>query len=314
VPELPLVRRFSALATLPRASLGNFPTPVEAIRFGGASLFVKRDDLSGGAIGGNKLRGLEWLLGDVASGDEVLTVGPAGSTHALATARCARLIGAGTTVVRWKQEMNTAARRVDELLRREARVLDSGVVPLAYARALTIRLSSRVRWIPAGGATPRAILGHVNGALELADQIARGDCERPERVCVPLGTGGTAAGIALGFRIAGLETKVIAVRVVPRIVGRSGRVVRLAHRTAALIERLTGSRLPRLRRGDIVVDHKFYGGGYGRPLPESGAAGELARAGIRVDDTYSRKALAAAVARSHGTLLWLTFDGRLLQD
>lgn len=280
----------------------------------GRTLLVKRDDLSGGAIGGNKVRGLEWLLGDVRAGERVLTVGPRGSTHALTTATYAREMGAHVTVVRWNQEMNEAARHVDARLRDAAHIVDARWVPAAYAIAAALRVRG-ARWIPAGGASPLAVLGQVNAALELADQIERPECELPERVVVPLGTGGTAAGLALGLRIAGLGTQVIAVRVVPKIVGRQGRVHKLADAAASLIERLTGERVPRVKRTDVRVEHGFYGGAYGRPLSTRDADEDaLESAGIRLDDTYSRKAFAAAVAqRDHRTLFWLTFDGRLLR-
>jgi D-cysteine desulfhydrase len=316
VAELPLLRRFPALGSIPRAPLGSFPTPVERVALhGGRSLLVKRDDLSASPIGGNKVRGLEWLLGDVERGDRVLTVGSRGSTHALLTAVLARQLGARVTVVRWDQEMNAAARRVDALLRTEARVIDARVVPFAYAITVALRLRSGAHWIPAGGASPLAILGHVNAALELADQVARGECEAPERVVVPLGTGGTAAGLALGFQIAALGARVVAVRVVPRIVGRVGRILALARATAALIYDRTGERLPSLDHNRLTVEHAFYGGGYGRPIAAD-EAGEraLESATVRLDDTYCRKAFSAALAQPHGTLLWLTFDGRLLQD
>src|SRR5688500_15125378 len=78
--ELPLLRRFPALASLSRANLGDFPTPVQRLTLdGGRTLLVKRDDVSGRLIGGNKVRGLEWLLGDLRAGQEVLSVGPRGS-------------------------------------------------------------------------------------------------------------------------------------------------------------------------------------------------------------------------------------------
>lgn len=317
MPELPIVRRFPALGGLPRASFGSYPTPVQRVVLGdGRALLVKRDDRSGSLIGGNKVRGLEWLLGDIAPGDRVLTVGPRGSTHALATAVCARSLGAEATVVRWNQEMNAAARRVDVRLRTAARVIDARSLPLAYALAAVIRVGRRVRlWVPAGGATARAVLGHVNAALELGDQIARGECERPERVVVPFGTGGTAAGLALGFRIAGLPTRVVAVRVVPRIVGRRRRLVGLAARAARLIEATSGIVIPRVSARDFDVDETHYAGGYGRPLRTGVGEGALDAMGISLDDTYGRKAFAAAMAApSHSTLLWLTFDGRLLQD
>lgn len=314
MPELPLLRRFPALASLKRASFGVYPTPVQRIALDdGRTLLVKRDDRSGTTIGGNKVRGLEWLLGDVRSGERVVTVGPRGSTHALITATYARPLGADVTVVRWDQEMNDAARRVAARLEGVAHIIDARWVPTAYLVAAVLRARG-ARWIPAGGATPLAVLGQVNAALELAQQIGDGECELPERLVVPLGTGATAAGLALGLRIAGLGTQVVAVRVVPRIVGRVGRVVKLADTTAALIERLVGERMPRVRADDIRVEHAYYSGGYGRPLAGFRAVDDAMRAmGVRLDDTYSRKALAAALAqRDHLTLFWLTFDGRIL--
>lgn len=315
--ELPLLRRFPALASLPRAPFGSFPTPVQQIvRDDGRVLLLKRDDIGGSVIGGNKVRGLEWLLGDVRSGDRVVTVGARGSTHALSTALLANTLGARVTVVRWSQEMNPAARVVDARLRAAARVVDVRFVAAAYAVAGAARVRG-ARWIPAGGVSPRALLGHVNAGLELAAQVDRAECPLPDAVFVPLGTGGTAAGIALGLCVAGLRIPLVAVRVVPAIVARVGRVVRLAARCAELIERFTGERLPRVERGDVRVEHRYYGGAYGRPLPVPVGSAEVVarRHGVMLDDTYSRKAFVAADASAaRRPLVWLTFDGRLLHD
>jgi D-cysteine desulfhydrase len=303
-------RRFPALAAVARVRLG-LPTPVERVTLpDGRSLLVKRDDQFGHLVGGNKVRGLEWLLGPVRAGDEVLTVGPRGSTHALVTALYSATLGAHATVVRWNQAMHETAREIDRRMRTAAHTIDVRFVPMAYAIAALLR-ARRPLWIPAGGATPRAIVGHVGAALELAEQIARGDCDRPDRVVVPLGSGGTAAGLWLGFAIAEAPIDVVAVRVVPRIVGRVGRITRLAHETRALLERLTGERIAEAPSQRLHIEHGFYGGGYGRPLP--GETVELGR-GIRVDATYAEKALRAAVSTRAGTtLFWLTFDGRLMQ-
>jgi len=317
VSEQALQRRFPGLAALPRADFGAFPTPVETLKLaGGATLMVKRDDLSGRLIGGNKVRGLEWVLGNLRTGERVLTVGPRGSTHALATALCARALGADTTVVRWNQVMNDAARRVDERMRRAARVLDAVWVPPAYAIATSLRVRG-TQWIGAGGASPVALLGHANAALELVEQAARRECLLPARVFVPFGTGSTAAGLALGFRIAGVSTRVVGVRVAPRIAARYRRAMALARQTASLIERLNGARVPRVGPMDLMIDHAFYGGKYGRPLAKpSEHERSLSLTGIRLDDTYSRKAFAAAAAHaaSHDerTMFWMTFDSRLL--
>ena len=314
--ELPLLRRFPALASIPRARFGTFPTPVSRVEFGdGRGIWVKRDDLSGATIGGNKVRALEWLLGHVRPGDEVLTVGPRGSSHALATAHCAQRLGANTTVVRWNQEMNPAARSVSNRIADVARLVDVGSVVAAYVAAWWIRLRSNVRWIPAGGTTPLGILGYVNGALELAEQIERGECPKPDEVIVPLGTGGTVAGIALGLHIAGVRCKVRAVRVAPRIIASGARVARLIQATRRLMEGVLEEAVPSPWREDLIVQSDFYGGGYGRPIARSTEEATFEALGIRLDDTYSRKAFAAAArSASDTTLFWLTFDGRLLQD
>ena len=310
MPDLPLLRRFPALAGIPRASLGTFPTPVERVALsGGGSVWVKRDDRTGAALGGNKVRALEWLLGALQHGDHVLTMGPTGSTHALSTAFYAHQLGARTTVVRWNQEMNPAARAVDERLRREARVIDMRNVVFAYMRAtLEAFVLGRPRWIPAGGTTPLGILGYVNGALELAEQIERGECPAPDEVVVPLGTGGTASGVALGLHIAGLQCRVRAVRVAPSIIASGARVAWLIQRTRSLMEAVTREPVPSPPRDRLVVDDDFYGGGYGRPLANPPEA-----PGLRLDDTYSAKAFAAARSASGSTVFWLTFDGRLLR-
>jgi D-cysteine desulfhydrase len=201
------------------------------------------------------------------------------------------------------------AKRLEE----SARVIDAQWPPAAYLVASAHRIRG-ARWIPAGAATPLAVLGHVNAALELAEQIDRGECEPPKTLIVPLGTGGTAAGLALGLKLAGIATRLVAVRVVPRILGRMRRVLHLANGAAALIERVTGVGVPRVDRTDVRLEHAFYGGGYGRPLPAPTATeAALQSLGVTLDDTYCRKAFAAASAQTdHPTLFWLTFDGRLL--
>jgi D-cysteine desulfhydrase len=142
----------------------------------------------------------------------------------------------------------------------------------------------------------------------------------PARVVVPLGSGGTAAGLALGLEIAGLPTRVLGVRVVPRIVANRSRVLRLAERAARLIERLaTGSRVPRVTPARFEVIEGHFGGAYGRETPEGRAAADRFRGGhapASLEPTYTAKAFAAALARCDGepTLFWLTFDSRWLAE
>jgi D-cysteine desulfhydrase len=210
--------------------------------------------------------------------------------------------------------MNPAATRVDARLRATATVVDAANVVSAYASAWKRRVTSRVRWIPAGGTNALGILGYVNGALELLEQIELGEAPRVSEVVVPLGTGGTAAGIALGLRFAGAPIGVRAIRVAPRVVASGARVLWLASRAARLIEALTGERVPRVRRSDLLVVSDYYAGGYGRAIGHIAEEWALPSHRVQLDDTYSRKTFAAAVHAPPGeSVFWLTFDGRLLQ-
>lgn len=280
----------------------------------GATLWVKREDLGAGGYGGNKVRPLEFLLAGVRPGTEVLTVGARGSTHALATAVHAAGAGGRTTVVRWRQQMNPDAESSGRRCAARARCIDVGSPVVGFAVAAAIRLTRRVHWVPAGGTSPLGILGHVDAALELAAQVRAGDLPPPRRVVVPLGSGGTAAGLMLGLAIAGLPVQTVAVRVAPRVVANRRRVVSLAARCARLIERVAGEKVAVPSSGALRVIGSEYGSGYGHPTPAGTAATRWLRdaGGPPLDATYSAKALAAALAEwpAEGLVFWLTFDGR----
>src|SRR5919202_1158481 len=210
---------------------------------------------------------LEFLLGGVRPGDEVFTIGGKGSTHVLTTAALAARLGATTRAIRWPHEMNPTSREVAARASLLCAALKTVPTPIhAVVRSL-IERRSRVHWVPFGGTSPLGMLGHVNAGLELAEQVARGELPAPTRVVVPLGSGGTAAGLALGLAVAGLDTTVAAVRVAPRIVTGRRRVLRLARATSSLIERITGERVARVTRERVEVVHEEYGGAYGRVLP-----------------------------------------------
>ncbi len=302
--------------------LGEYPTPVESVRFPDldAPLWIKRDDLASTALGGNKVRALEYLLAGVQPGDVLLTGGGEGSTHVLATAVHASRLHARVHAVRWRHEMHPISEDVARRSLTECAVVEtSGSALGGIVRTLLRRMTLGARWIPFGGTSARGILGHVNAALELADQVEAGELPAPTRVVVPLGTGGTAAGLALGFAAAGMRTEVVGARVVPRIATGRARVVLRARETARWVRRTTGVALPRVRTDAVRVVHDAYAGAYGRvsPLATEAAAAMERASGMRLDATYSAKAFAIAlrVARAADgvTLFWSTFDARWLR-
>jgi D-cysteine desulfhydrase len=313
--------RFPRLAsTLASVDLQVRETPVERWRVDGDSLLAKRDDLSSGTLGGNKVRALELLLAGVRPDQRLLTVGSTGSTHALAVAHYGAQLGCLTDVITWPQEENAISRESGRRLWRHASVIAASSPVDAYLRAALRRVRRDVHWIPAGGSSALGILGHASAALELVAQLRRDGQPIPREIVVPLGTGGTMAGLLLGLAVAGVPTRVVGVRVVPRVVGNRWRVMRLARRARALLTRLSGERIPGLDPDRLEIAQDAYGGAYGRETESARNASRALRVtgGPTLDGTYTAKAFGHALARARGApgnsvLFWLTFDGRWLE-
>jgi len=303
-------------------SLGDWPTPLESVpdlarALGLAGLALKREDRSAGGCGGNKVRGLEFLLAGAPAGAVFVTVGGTGSTHCLATAVHAGAVSGRAALALFPQPDTPASRAVAAACRvRAALVVHAGsraTLPLAVLSAwrLAGRLGPR-RWIPGGGAHPRAVIGHLLAGLELGAQMG----EPPDAIVVPLGTGGTAAGLVLAVMTLGWPTRVVAVRVAPAIVANRWRTLRLARGAAALLAQ-HGIALPPLTPLPPLPPLPFVlvdgvGAGYGHPS----AAGERARAmaaehGLTLDPTYGAKAFAFLMRRTtwdvQRAVFWHTF-------
>jgi D-cysteine desulfhydrase len=208
-------------ATLAPCGLGDWPTPLEpappslARAVGVAALALKREDRSASRCGGNKVRGLEFLLAGALPGTVFVTVGGTGSTHCLATAVHAAVLSCRTALAQFPQPDTPASRAVAAASAARAalvvRARSRATLPLALlsawrgARALG---KGPRRWIPAGGAHPRAVVGHLLAGLELAEQAP----EPPDAIVLPLGTGGTAAGVALAVAVLGWPTRTAGAR------------------------------------------------------------------------------------------------------
>src|SRR2546428_4503920 len=142
------------------------------------------------------------------------------------------------------------------------------------------------RWIPGGGAHPRAVVGHLLAGLELASQLA----SPPDAIVLPLGTGGTAAGLALAVTALGWPTRVVGVRVAPRIVANRWRAMWLARGAARLLAR-HDIRIPHPVSRLPLVAGDGLGEGYGPPTPEGAAAERLASEhGLTPDPAYGAEA------------------------
>jgi 1-aminocyclopropane-1-carboxylate deaminase/D-cysteine desulfhydrase-like pyridoxal-dependent ACC family enzyme len=305
--SLPLVDRYPSLAGLPHVALGVLPTPVERVILdapGIEQLWIKRDDLTSSAYGGNKVRKLEFLLGQACAENRraVITFGAYGSNHALATAVHARTLGLEPHVVLSPQAPGPFAAAT---LRAHAK-LGTVIHPVGGWDGAREAVSAKHRLaqrdgiepfeIPMGGTNALGAVGYVNAAFELLDQCAvAGGPPLLDVVYVAGGTLGTALGLAIGFATAGVHTRVVAVRVTPGEVANDRFAESITAQTVALL-RETDTTFPPLPFAALRYElrHDWFEPGYGVVTPETtSAVTAAAGAHIKLETTYTGKAFAA---------------------
>lgn len=279
-----------------RLPLGTYPTPVE---LGPMGISIKRDDLTSDLYGGNKVRKLELLLAAArdAGKTRLLTVGAAGSHQVVACAVYGAREGFRVDAVLVPQPASPHA----ELNLRVALAhgLRATACP-AWSLAppyIASRWGGDAYFVPLGGSNALGSLGFIDAAEELAAQVRAGQLLEPEVVVVALGSGGTAAGLAVGFEQAGLRTRVLGVVVAPPTPVVRHLARRLAQKTAALAGLPVAVGVRAAKR--IDVEGEWMGRGYGHATEAGVAATEVARqSGLTLDPTYTAKAFAAALARA----------------
>jgi D-cysteine desulfhydrase len=187
-------------------------------------------------------------------------------------------------------------------------------------------LEGRIRYgkfpfyVPPGGSCPLGVAGYVNAALELRDQVKSHLIPEPDRIYVPLGSMGTAVGLALGLKAAGLKTQVAAVRVIEDKWSSARALAALFAKSAALLRRLDPT-FPRvtLPESNLVIDNGRLGPGYAHFTEKGVEAARLmrARAGIVMNGAYSAKAFSAILAdaerpslKGQVVLFWNTYNSR----
>lgn len=292
------------------------------------ALWVKRDDASAHPYGGNKIRKLEFLLGHALArgATRVATVGALGSNHVLATSVFARQVGLGCTAISFPRPMSAGvARTVLATASQGCRLIHlptPALVPFAVSAVRTAAALRRERlcWITGGGSSALGTVGYVLAALELAEQVRAGALPEPAWLYVALGSGGTAAGLLAGLHIAGLRTRIRAVRVVPALIIGPRRTAALANAALRLLAAAGWDHGARpLAAGDLEVVGDQLGGGYGHSTRASAAAVRLIAEteGIPCEETYTGKTLAALVtdlgsgriAAGAPVLFWSTYSG-----
>jgi L-cysteate sulfo-lyase len=271
--------------------------------FGGPRLWIKRDDCTGLAGGGNKTRKLEFLIADAIrqGADTVITQGATQSNHVRQTVAIATKLGLASHVI---LEDRTGSRNseyqhngnvfLDRLLGAEISRVAGGTDMDGAMEELAGQLRSEGRRpyiIPGGGSNAIGALGYVNAALELVAQ-ANDRGLRIDRLVHATGSAGTQAGLVAGLAAMNTAIPVLGIGVrAPKDI-QEGKVFRLAEETAELIGAPAA-----VRREQVMANCDYVGEGYGISTGGSIAAIEVfaRREAILLDPVYSGKGAAGLI-------------------
>lgn len=301
LPPLP-----KALAAMPRLPLCRLPTPIQRMQrveaalglTDGTELYIKRDDLTGLAFGGNKGRKLEFVLAEAqrVGADTVLTSGGLQSNHARQTAIAARALGMTPHLFLKgeRPESFTGNLLPSVLVDTEFHFVSpdepdgpSGAMK-RFAKECEAR-GGKPFIIPGGACSPSGSMGYVLAVREIMEQEERLSI-RFDWVFSATGTGGTQAGLLAGKELLGLSARIagIGVSIPKSIEDRQDQISRLANH---VIEELGGE--GRVAQEEVQYDPGYVGTGYSISTPAGEAAVKLValQEGIFLDNTYTGKAM-----------------------
>jgi len=298
-----------SIVKLPRVTLGHWPTPLHELpqlsaTLGGPRIFMKRDDLTGLALGGNKCRKLEYVLADAKQRgiDTLITSGSSQSNFALQMAAAARMVKMDPYLVLVKgvhteTQGNLLLHNILNSTVNILEVSDPGEMFTTMPRKmndLADELRSKGRnplVIPAGALTPVGTAGWVNAAEEVSQQL-RDQRIDIQYVVLANGSGGTQAGLVLGFKQLKHPLGVIGVSVFYEKSEAMNVVVDQVTETAKLLA-LDMTITP----DEVAVYDDYIGQGYGIPTEKCVEAIRLMAQteGIFLDPVYTGKAMAGLI-------------------
>lgn len=299
------------LAAFPRIRLGHFPTPLELMpnltrHLGGPNLYIKRDDCTGLATGGNKTRKLEFLVAQALEqgADTLITQGAVQSNHARQTAAAAARVGMQCKIL-LEQRVADASPEYDEsgnvLLDR----LMGGDIVARYPAgtnmqaemeklAAELRTAGRKPYvIPGGGSNPVGALGYVACAHELLNQSFETGL-RIDHVVHATGSTGTQAGLVVGLSASNSGIPVYGISVRAEKAQQEENVWKLVQATADYM----GLPSTSVDRSQVVANSDYVGDGYGIPTDAMVDAVRLTAEmeAILLDPVYSGKGMAGLIA------------------
>jgi D-cysteine desulfhydrase len=300
-----------SISALPRLQLAQLPTPLAAapqliptlLGIPGPTLYVKRDDLSGTELTGNKVRKLELLLAEARArgADTVLTCGGAQSNHCRATALAAAQVGLRCQLLlRVAEPAEPPPLTGNLLLAALAGAQIRFISPADYQnrtallaeRVAELRTQGKTGYaIPEGGSNALGSLGYVRCIEELRAQIP--EPERPLTIVHAAGSGGTGAGLLLGIALCSLPWRVAAVNVCDDRAYFVRRVREILDEAATRFGLPAAARLSAAGESVIDIRDGYVGRGYALSQPEELRliAAACRTQGLVLDPVYTGKAL-----------------------
>ncbi|WP_032695308.1 D-cysteine desulfhydrase [Raoultella planticola] len=291
------------LTRFPRLELIGAPTPLEYLpRLSdhlGREIFIKRDDVTPLAMGGNKLRKLEFLAADALreGADTLITAGAIQSNHVRQTAAVAAKLGLHCVALlenpigtRAENYLTNGNRLLLDLFNTQVEMCDALTQPDVQLEELATRLEAqgyRPYVIPVGGSNALGALGYVESALEIAQQC-EGAVELSS-VVVASGSAGTHAGLAVGLEQLMPGAELIGVTVSRKVADQLPKVVALQQAVANSLELQANA--------EIKLWDDYFAPGYGTPNDEGMEAVKLLAQleGILLDPVYTGKAMAGLI-------------------
>jgi len=286
------------LENFPRVKLMSLPTPLEHAsqlsKVLGVNVYFKRDDVMELALGGNKARKLEFLIGDVIKKkcDLVITTGSIYSNHVRLTSAAAKKFGLDVLlIIRGKRPKKLKGNLLlNSLFGAQMEFCDveeEEVEGIMEERAKELRDAGKSPYvIPPGGACPIGVLGYVNAAFEIVSQaLSRGI--KVDYIVHSTGSGATQAGLVIGLKLAGCNAKVLGVSCGDPKEYVEEKALRLVKDTARLLNANID-----VTRNDVIVFDEYVCGGYGVVTREVVEAIKYAcrTEGLLLDPVYTAKA------------------------
>lgn len=320
---------FNRFIETPKISLIQKPTPVHKLEYlgkklGVSELWIKREDLTSTGYGGNKVRNLEYILGEAKNKNirKLITAAPKGSNFIAALAYHGSKNGFNVQVEQF------CPTETEQILSHNRFSIDSGAsitkhsymhpyidASVGYMKSiLASNLEKDTYRVPTGGSCTLGVLGHVGAFLEMAEQMKG---RMPEQIIVGVGTCGTIAGLHCGAKLLGLKTKIIGIRCVDPIMANKLNIYRLIQKTLSMLQTKTKASFEEIKLMD-PDQHKVQ---YVRKNQQALEMSEFMKyyENVLLDTTYTSKVILGLKSmiengkiKNKRTMYWHTFNSNAI--